>query len=125
MENIIFWVFGGVIVLIDALALWKPRNFIEWSERQLIYKRERIVAGSIFVLLGAIPLYFILPLAGWQSHLLSIIGGIFIILGLLTLLLPDMLRNMFLSLGALDDKKLRIFFAIDALFGIILILLGF
>ena len=39
---IIFILYGLVVIAIDGFAVWKPRVWVEWTERQFIYKRERI-----------------------------------------------------------------------------------
>ena len=97
--NFLFILYGAVIILIDAFAVWKPRVWVEWTERHFIYRRERIVAGSFFLLLGLVPIYWIMGLAGWQFYVLSVLSGIWIIIGTLMLAFPDSLRNLLLSLG--------------------------
>lgn len=122
--NWVFILYGAVIIGIDAFAIWKPRVWVEWTERQFIYWRERVGAGAFFILLGIIPIYWILSLTGWQFYILSVLSGIWIVLGALILSFPDVLRNMLLALGGLDDKVLRWLFVADAAVGVLLVLIG-
>lgn len=124
IASILFWLYGGVVILIDAFGVWKPRVWIEWTERQFVYRRERIIGGVFFLLLGLIPIYWVVGLAGWQAYVLSILSGIWIILGLMILAFPEAIRNLILSLGGLDDKIARGVFIVDALFGVVLVLIG-
>ena len=124
-EQIVLILYGVIIILIDAFGVWRPRQWIEVVERHFIYKRVRIVGGSLTILLGLVPAYFLLAMSGWKVYLLSAISGIFVVIGLFTLVYADALRNMLLSLGGLDDKILKIVFLIDGLFGVALIALAF
>jgi len=123
-QNLIFMLYGLIIVLIDGYGIFKPRHWIEWIERQFVYHRERIVAGAFFVLLGAGAIYFILPIGGWQGYLLSIMSAFFILIGLFLLILPDILRQGLIALAGLSDLWLRIFVLFDALWGVALVLIG-
>lgn len=123
-ETITLILYGIIILIIDSLGVWRPRQWIEITERHFIYRRVRIVGGVSFILLGLVPVYFLLALTGWKIYLLSATSGIFVVIGLFTLVYADVLRNMLLSLGGLDDKILKIVFLVDGLFGVLLILLG-
>lgn len=122
--NWVFILYGAVIIGIDAFAIWKPRVWVEWTERQFIYWRERVGAGAFFILLGIIPIYWILSLTGWQFYILSVLSGFWILLGAFILGFPDALRSVLLTLGGLDDKVLRWLFIADAAVGVVLLLIG-
>lgn len=122
--NFVFLTYGVVVLLIDAFGVWKPRAWVEWTERQFIYRRERIGAGAFFVLLGAVPIYWILGLSAWQFYILAALSGFWMLLGFFILVFPDALRNMILALGGLDDKWLRVLFLADSLAGVALILIS-
>lgn len=116
--------YGVVIVLLDSFGVYKPKVWVEYVERQFIYRRTRSSVGSIFVLLGAVPVYWVMQLEGLGLYLGAATSAVFLLIGVLMLALPDSLRNMLLSLGSLDDKYARSFFALDAAFGVFLILLA-
>lgn len=116
--------YGVVIVLLDSFGVYKPKVWVEYVERQFIYRRTRSSVGSIFVLLGAVPVYWVMQLEGLGLYLGAATSAVFLLIGVLMLALPDSLRNMLLSLGSLDDKYARLFFALDAAFGVFLILLA-
>lgn len=120
--QMIFWVYGVAIILIDSYAIYKPKRWIEYIERQFIYRRQRVTAAGLLLLLGLIPIYWILQLSGFQVYILAAASTTFVLLGLLIGALPDVVRNGLLSVAAMDDKWARLFFASDALAGVILIL---
>ncbi|MBR9702527.1 hypothetical protein GOV10_00690 [Candidatus Woesearchaeota archaeon] len=122
---ITLFIYGLLIVIADSLGVWRPRQWIEVSERHFVYRRVRITGGVLFLFLGLVPAYFLLGLAGWKIYLLSVISGIFVVIGIFTLTYADVLRNMLISFGGLDDKILKIVFLLDGLFGAFLIALAF
>jgi len=123
MEYVLL-LYGIIIVLMDSFGVYKPKVWVEYVERQFIYRRTRSSVGSFFVLLGAVPVYWIMQLNGLGLYIGAATSAVFLLIGVLMLALPDSLRNMLLSLGALDDKYARMFFAADAAFGVFLILLA-
>lgn len=123
MEYILL-IYGIVIIIMDFFGVYNPKSWVEYVERQFIYRRTRSSVGSFFVLLGAVPVYWIMQTEGLALYVGAATSAVFMLIGALMLALPDSLRNMLLSLGALDDKYARMFFAADFAFGVFLILLA-
>ena len=69
-------------------------------------------------------MYWIMQTEGFSLYIGAATSAMFIIIGALILAIPDTLRNMILAVGAMEDKWARILFALDASFGVLLIILA-
>lgn len=116
--------YGSLSILLPAYGLYNPKKWVEWVERQFVYRRERTIAGIFFLLVGLAPIYYLISVSGWKIYLLSVFSGSYAIIGALTLSYYEPLRQALLSFSEMDEKHLRIWFGIEIGSGVIMIILG-
>lgn len=122
--DILLLVFGIIIILSKFFAIIKPRLFVEWTERQFVFHRVRLIVGFFMLLIGGVSAYYLLKELSKIAYLLSFLSLIFLLLGVLILSFPDLLRKSILTIAEKEDKELRIMAGIAVLIGVIMVLVA-
>jgi hypothetical protein len=109
-QGVVGWevfIFGLIIIGFRAAAIFQPRSWVEWVERQFIYKKQMQLIGFICFAI-AITLPFFGEITISLLGLLFFLSILFLfLLGPLLIFARNIPRTYFVAESEMDDNSIK------------------